>query len=77
MTWAIHINFIPPSQGGSTQNLALISQAVSEKKMLEIIVVYMFIALGQGEDNPLGSKFFHKHKSSVDLIICCKFFPIT
>ena len=28
-------NFVPPSQGGSTLNLALIGQAVSEKKMFE------------------------------------------
>ena len=28
-------SFVPPSQGGSTQNFALIGQAVSEKKMFE------------------------------------------
>ena len=27
--------FVPPSQGGSTENLALIGQAVSEEKMFE------------------------------------------
>ena len=32
VTWTIYINtFVPPSIGGSTKNLALIGQAVSEK----------------------------------------------
>ena len=29
--------FVPPNQGGSTYNLALIGQAGSEEKMLEIV----------------------------------------
>ena len=29
--------FVPPTHGGSTQNLALIGQAVWEKKMFEIV----------------------------------------
>ena len=29
--------FVPPTQGGSTQNLAFIGQAVLEKKMFEIV----------------------------------------
>ena len=29
-----------------------------------------------GADNHLGSKLFHKHKSSVNLIICCRLFPL-
>ena len=29
--------FVPPTQGGSTENLALIRQEVSEKKMFEIV----------------------------------------
>ena len=35
VTWNIYTNFGSPSQGGSTQNLALIGQAVSEKKVFE------------------------------------------
>ena len=31
---------------------------------------------GAGTDNTLGSKYFHKHESFVNLIICCKLFPI-
>ena len=31
---------------------------------------------GAGEDNPLGSKLYHKHKSPVNLVICCKFKPL-
>ena len=30
---------------------------------------------GAGADNPLGSKFFQKYKSSLNLVISCKFFP--
>ena len=30
-------NIVPPTQGGSTLNLALIGPAVSEKKMFEIV----------------------------------------
>ena len=32
VTWTIYTNFHSPSQGGSTRNLALIGQAVSEEK---------------------------------------------
>ena len=35
VTWTIYINFRSPSQGGSTYNLALIGQAVSEEKMFK------------------------------------------
>ena len=28
-----------------------------------------------GKDNPPGVKFVQKYKSSVYLVICCKFFP--
>ena len=31
---------------------------------------------GAGADNPLGPKYFHKHKSSVHLLIPSKFFAI-
>ena len=37
VTCTIYINFIPPSRGGSTQNLALIGQAVSKEKIFEIV----------------------------------------
>ena len=29
---------------------------------------------GAGADNPVGSKKIQKYKSSVNLVICCKFF---
>ena len=35
VTWTIYINFRSPSQGGSTENLALIGQAVSEEKIFK------------------------------------------
>ena len=31
---------------------------------------------GAGADNPLGPKYFHKHKSSVHLLIPSKFFTL-
>ena len=37
VTWTIYTIFVPPSQGDSMQILALIGQAVSEKKMFEIV----------------------------------------
>ena len=36
----------------------------------------MYIAPGQGQTTPPVSKYFHKHKPSVNLIISCKFFPL-
>ena len=35
VTWTIYTNFCSTSQGGSTLNLALIGQAISEKKIFE------------------------------------------
>ena len=64
----MYINFCshPPSQEGSTKNLALNGLAVSEKPM--------FVNNGHmgqgGADNPLGSNFFHKHNYSVYSVIC-------
>ena len=48
--------------------LALIGQAV--------MVMYMYIAPGQGQTAPLGSKSFQKHKYSVNLVICREFYPL-
>ena len=54
----------------------MIGEAVSEKKMFKeghkIIHVYSPRA---GADNPMVAKL-RKHKSSVNLVICCKFFPL-
>ena len=38
--------------------------------------LYMYIAPGQGADNPLGSEFLYKHIPHVTLVICCKFLPL-
>ena len=43
--------------------------------MYKIIVIYIYIAPGHGQANAQVSKVF-KNISSVNLIICCKFFPI-
>ena len=58
------------------KSLALIGQAVSEKKMFEYYGHTHVYSPGAGADNPLGPKYFHKHKSSVHLLIPSKFFAI-
>ena len=40
------------------------------------MVMYMYIAPGQGQTFPLGSKSFQKHKYSVNLVIYCKFYTL-
>ena len=39
--------------------------------MFKILVIYMYIA--PGADNHLVSNVYQKYKSSVNLLICCKF----
>ena len=53
----------------------LIGQAVSEK-MFEYYGHTHVYSPGAGADNPLGPKYFHKHKSSVHLLIPSEFFAI-
>ena len=65
---------VPPSYRCFISNLALIGQAVSEKKIFEYyggIHVYCPLV---GSDQPLGSNFFQNHKPSVHLPISFKFF---
>ena len=50
----IRYTFFPPSQGGSKWNLALVGQAVSEKKMFENNSHIHVYSPGAGADNPLG-----------------------
>ena len=57
--------FVSSTQGGSTYNLALISKAVSEEKISEKNCHLHVSCPRAGVHNTLGSKFFHKHKSSV------------
>ena len=59
---------------GQTTLWALIGQAVSEKKMYEYYGHTHVYSPGAGTDNPLGPKYFYKHKSSVHLLIPSKFF---
>ena len=59
VTCTIYKTFFPTSQGGSTQNLALIGQAVSEKKMFDCNDYIRVYSPGTGADNPLGSNYFH------------------
>ena len=43
---------------------------------VNIMVIHMYIAPGQGQTTLWASKYFHKHKSSVHLLIPSKFFAI-
>ena len=56
--------------------MALIGQVVIEKKVFESNGHIHVYSAGTGADNHLGSKCFQKYKSSVNLVISCKFFPI-
>ena len=50
---------IPPSYRCFTENLAMIGQAVLEKKMFEYYDnIYVYIAPGWGQMSPLGPIFF-------------------
>ena len=65
---------VPPSYRCFKSNLALIGQAVSQKKIFEYYGDFQVSCPEVEADQPLGSKFFQKHKSSVHLPISFKFF---
>ena len=52
--------------------MASIDQVVSVEKMLKMVVIYMYIAPGQGQTTP-GVNGFHKLYFSVNSVLCCKF----
>ena len=56
--------------------MALIGQVVSEKKLFEYYGHIHVYSPREGADNPLGRKYFHKHKSSVHLLIPSTFSAI-
>ena len=56
--------------------LALIGHIVSEKKLFEYYGHIHVYSPREGTDKPLGAKYFHKHKSSVHLLISSKFSAI-
>ena len=58
----------PTSQGDSTGNLALIGQAVSDKKMFENNGHIHVFSPKAGADKTVGY-FFHKHNYSVNLVL--------
>ena len=57
-----------PTHGGSTQIFSLFYQAVSVEKKFEY---KSHIHVLVKADNPLGSHCNRKHKSLVNLIMCC------
>ena len=71
----IYANFHSLFLRCSTLCLALIGQAVLEK-MFEYFGHIHVYSPGTGADNPLGLKYYHKHKSSVHLLIPSKFSAI-
>ena len=58
-----NIIFVHLSNGGAKWNLALIGEAVSEKMMFKNNGHIHIYSPRAGVDNPLESKFYHKHKS--------------
>ena len=62
MTWKIYINILyinfPPSQGGSTRNLALIDQTVSVELFENGGHIHVY-SPGAGADNPPGVNFLN------------------
>ena len=67
---------VSSTHGGSTQNLSLLCQAVSTEKKYEYKSHIHVNSPWVRADNPLGSNCNRKHKSLVNLIMCCKFFPL-
>ena len=67
---------LSPTHGGSTQKLSLFCQAVSAEKKFEYKSHIHVYSPWVRADNPLGSNCNGKHKSLVNLIMCCKFFPL-
>ena len=65
---------VSPTHGGSTQKLSLFCQAVSAEKKFEYKSHIHVYSLWVRADNHLGSNCNRKHKSLVNLIMCCKFF---
>ena len=57
-------------------HIKLIGKAISEKKIFEYFGHTHVYSPGAGADYSLGPKYFHKHKSSVHLLIPSKFFAI-
>ena len=60
MTWTIYIKSLdfPTIKGGTTRNLALIGQEVSEKKMFENGGHIHVYSQGQEQTIPWGISFF-------------------
>ena len=55
----------------------LLAKPFQKTRCLKIMVIYIYIAPLDRERHtrePLGLNFFHKHKSSINLVISCKFF---
>ena len=79
VTWTIYINFRPPPlPKEAPQEIwhQLAGQLVSEKKAFENNGHKHVYSPGAGADNSLGSNLFQQRNSSVNLVICCKFYPL-
>ena len=58
MGMAVIYKFMCPLPKEAPHNLALIGHVVTEKEMFEKMVIYMYIAPGQGQTTPWGQFFF-------------------
>ena len=72
VTWIIYVYIDSPSYRCFKSNLALIGQAISEKIFKYHCDIHVYCP-GVGSNQPLGSKFFQNHKTSVHLPISFKF----
>ena len=73
MTRTIYINFLSPFPRRLHINLALIGQAVLEKKIFENGGhIYVYSPEADAEFSP-GVQSFHLHIYSVNLVLRCKF----
>ena len=81
VTWTIYINFLSPFLRRLHMKFGDVSEKMFENNIFENdmfgknnINIHVY-SPGTGVDDPLGY-FFHKHNYSVNLILCCNFYPL-
>ena len=54
----------------------MLAKHFQRRNCLKIMVMYMYIALGQGKTATWDQSLFKKHKYFVNMGICCKYYPL-
>ena len=79
VTWTIYILYLCklsfPLPQKALRELWLCLTKRFQRRCLKIMAKFMNIAPKQGQTTTLGQSL-QKHKSSVNLVICCKFYPL-